>query len=177
MQKTYHFTITKKDNLRYNFLLSQKRLFSASLMTLAIIGGIIALIRYAQGSAPMDALLQGVLLGVAASALFFASNVLSTYLRISKLYKNKTLTEFSVDFTVDKTGIHSVSDLGETTLLWQSVKFIRETKTAFYVFYEKARANVIPKEQLTPEDARALRSSLALYYKKARTAQTPPEKK
>ncbi len=48
MQKTYHFTITKKDNLRYNFLLSQKRLFSASLMTLAIIGGIIALIRYAQ---------------------------------------------------------------------------------------------------------------------------------
>lgn len=177
MQKTYHFTITKKDNLRYNFLLSQKRLFSASLMTLAIIGGIIALIRYAQGSAPMDALLQGVLLGVAASALFFASNVLSTYLRINKLYKNKTLTDFSVDFTVDKTGIHSVSDLGETTLLWQNVKFIRETKTAFYVFYEKTRANVIPKEQLTPEDARALRSSLALYYKKARTAQTPPEKK
>lgn len=177
MQKTYHFTITKKDNLRYNFLLSQKRLFSASLMTLAIIGGIIALIRYAQGSAPMDALLQGVLLGVAASALFFTSNVLSTYLRISKLYKNKTLTDFSVDFTVDKAGIHSVSDHGETTLLWQNVKFIRETKTAFYVFYEKTRANVIPKEQLTPEDVRALRSSLALYYKKARTAQTPPEKK
>jgi len=177
MQKTYHFTITKKDNLRYNFLLSQKRLFSASLMTLAIIGGIIALIRYAQGSAPMDALLQGVLLGVAASALFFTSNVLSTYLRINKLYKNKTLTDFSVDFTVDKAGIHSVSDLGETTLLWQNVKFIRETKTAFYVFYEKTRANVMPKGQLAPEAVKTLRSTLALYYKKTRAAATPPEAK
>jgi hypothetical protein len=177
MQKTYHFTITKKDNLRYNFLLSQKRLFSASLMTLAIIGGIIALIRYAQGSAPMDALLQGVLLGVAASALFFTSNVLSTYLRINKLYKNKTLTDFSVDFTVDKNGIHSVSDLGETTLLWQNVKFIRETKTAFYVFYEKTRANVMPKGQLSPEAVKTLRSTLALYYKKTRAAATSPEAK
>ena len=111
MQKKYHFIITKQDNLRYNFLLSQKRLFSASLMALAIIGGILALIRYAQGSAPVDALLQGVLLGVAAAALFFASNVLSTYLRINKLYKNKTLTAFSVDFTVDKTGTHSSGSL------------------------------------------------------------------
>ena len=177
MQKTYHFTITKKDNLRYNFLLSQKRLFGASLMTLAIIGGIIALIRYAQGSAPAEALLQGVLLGVAAAALFFTSNVLSTYLRINKLYQNKTLTDFAVDFTVDKTGIHSVSDLGETTLLWQNVKFIRETKTAFYVFYEKTRANVMPKGQIPPEDVKALRSTLALYYKKTRTAEIPPEKK
>lgn len=177
MQKKYHFLIMKQDNLRYNFLLSQKRLFSASLMALAIIGGILALIRYAQGSAPVDALLQGVLLGVAAAALFFASNVLSTYLRINKLYKNKTLTAFSVDFTVDKTGIHSVSDLGETTLLWQNVLFIRETKTAFYVFYEKTRANVMPKGQLSPEDAKELRSALALYYKKSRASQTPPEKK
>ena len=166
MQKKYHFIITKQDNLRYNFLLSQKRLFSASLMALAIIGGILALIRYAQGSAPVDALLQGVLLGVAAAALFFASNVLSTYLRINKLYKNKTLT-----------GIHSVSDLGETTLLWQNVLFIRETKTAFYVFYEKTRANVMPKGQLSPEDVKELRSALALYYKKSRASQTPPEKK
>ena len=177
MQKTYHFTITKKDNLRYNFLLSQKRLFGASLMTLAIIGGIIALIRYAQGSAPVDALLQGVLLGVAASALFFTSNVLSTYLRISKLYKNKTLTDFTVDFSVDKTGIHSVSSLGDATLLWKNVTFIRETKTAFYVFYDKTRANVMPKGQLSPEDAKELRSILALYYKKTRAAQKPPEKK
>ena len=177
MLKTYHFTITKKDNLRYNFLLSQKRLVGASLMTLAIIGGIIALIRYAQGSTPVDALLQGVLLGVAAAALFFSSNVLSTYMRISKLYKNKTLTDFSVDFTVDKTGIHSVSDLGDATLLWKNVKFIRETKTAIYVFYDKTRANVMPKGQLPPADVKTLRSTLALYYKKTRTVETPPEKK
>lgn len=177
MQKTYHFTITKQDNLRYNFLLSQKRLFSASLMTLAIIGAIIALIRFSQGSSAASALLQGVLLGVAAAALFFTSNVLSSYLRVNKLYKNKTLTDFSVDFTVDKTGIHSVSDLGEATLLWKNVKFIRETKTAFYVFYDKTRANVMPKGQLSPEDAKELRSTLALYYKKTRAAQTPPEKK
>lgn len=177
MQKTYHFIITKQDNLRYNFLLSQKRLFSASLMTLAIIGAIIALIRFSQGSMPVDALLQGVLLGVAAAALFFTSNVLSSYLRVNKLYKNKTLTDFSVDFTVDKAGIHSVSDLGEATLLWKNVKFIRETKTAFYVFYDKTRANVMPKGQLSPEDAKELRSTLALYYKKTRAPQTPPEKK
>ena len=177
MQKVYHFTITKKDNLRYNYLLTQKRLFGASLLTLAIIGAVLALIRYAQGMAPLDSLLQGALLGVIAAVLFLASGFLSTFLRISNLYKKKTLTDFTVDFTVDKTGVHATSERGESTLLWKNVLFIRETKTAFYIFYDKTRANVMPKDQLPAEDVKNLRSTLALYYGKSRAAQKTPEKK
>ena len=48
MPRNYTFTITKKDNLRYNFLLTRKRLFSTALLTVALMGGMLALIQYAQ---------------------------------------------------------------------------------------------------------------------------------
>jgi hypothetical protein len=147
-------------------------------MALAFIGGILALIRYAQGSAPVDALTAGVLLGVAAAALFFTSNVLSTYLRINKLYQNKTLTRvFPWIFTWIKPASTPFSDLAKRRCSGRMCCSSAKRKPRFTCFMKRRRANVMPKGQLSQEDAKELRSALALYYKKSRASQTPPEKK
>ncbi len=43
------FTITKKDNLRYNFYSMRKKLLSTSLLVFVIIGAMIGFLRYGQG--------------------------------------------------------------------------------------------------------------------------------
>ena len=91
MPRNYTFTITKKDNLRYNFLLTRKRLFSTALLTVALMGGMLALIQYAQGKEPMDALLSGGLIGLGAALLFLAAGIFSTVLRVGSLYKSGAL--------------------------------------------------------------------------------------
>lgn len=168
MQRSYKFTITKKDNLRYNFFLTRKRLFSTALLTVALMGGMLALIRYAQGTKPMDALIGGGLIGLGGALLFLAAGFASTVLRINTLYKNGTLKDFDVTFTIDKTGVHSKNDSGEADLSWERVRQIRETRNDIFVFYAKDRANVIPKCQLSREDAASLRAQIGKFYLQAR---------
>ena len=43
------FTITKKDNLRYNFYSMRKKLLSTSVLVFVIIGAMIGFLRYGQG--------------------------------------------------------------------------------------------------------------------------------
>ena len=168
MPRNYTFTITKKDNLRYNFLLTRKRLFSTALLTVALMGGMLALIQYAQGKEPMDALLSGGLIGLGAALLFLAAGILSTVLRVGSLYKSGALKNFDVTFTIDKAGIHSKNESGDADLPWGRVRQIRETRGTIYVFYAKDRANVIPIGQLSAADAASLRTQIGKFYLQAR---------
>ena len=168
MPRNYTFTITKKDNLRYNFFLTRKRLFSTALLTLALMGGMLALIQYTQGATPSGALLSGGLIGLGAALLFLAAGVISTVLRINSLYKSGSLKNFDVTFTIDKAGIHARNESGDADLPWERVRQIRETRGAIYVFYAKDHATVIPKGQLSAADAAGLRSQIGKFYLQAR---------
>jgi len=141
------FTITKKDNLRFNFFLMRKKLIATSALVFVIILSIIGLLKYAQGASVEIAVLNGVLMAVAGTLLLVGINLITTVTRINNFYKQKKLTDFSVVFTADKTGIHATSDRGDSDLPWNRIVEVRETAHAFYIFITESHANVMPKDQ------------------------------
>ncbi len=169
MQFSGHFTITKKDNLRYNFFLMRKKLIATTILVFVIIAVMIGFIRYAQGASLTEAIGHALLMAVIGTLLLLAINVISTVLRVKNLYKQKKLTDFSVDFTVDKTGIHAVSSRGSSDLPWNRIVYVRETRTAFYIFITDTHANVMPKDQLkSAADAATIRALMEKNIEKNR---------
>ncbi len=143
------FTITKKDNLRYNFFLMQKKLVATSVLVFVIIFAMVGLLRYARGGGISSAILNGFLMAVVGTLILIGINILMAVMRINSYYKQKKLTEFSVTFTADKSGIHATSERGNSDLAWDRIVAVRETTHAFYIFITDAHANVMPKDQFS----------------------------
>ena len=159
-QFSHTFTITKKDNLRYNFFLMQKKLIATSALVFVIIASIVGLVRYAQSGSVSVALINAAIMSVLGILVLVGINVVTTVMRINKFYKQKKLTDFTVTFQTDKTGIHALSERGDSDLPWNRIVAVRETMHAFYVFITDSHANVLPKDQFTDEAEIALFRSL-----------------
>ncbi|NLI53304.1 MAG: hypothetical protein GX417_03170 [Clostridiales bacterium] len=146
-QFSHTFTITKKDNLRYNFFLMQKKLVATSALVFVIIFAMIGLLRYAQGTPLLSAALNGLIMGVVGMLILASINIATTILRINNFYRQKKLSDFTVTFTADKNGIHATSERGDSDLPWNRIVAVRETSHAFYIFITDSHANVMPKDQ------------------------------
>ncbi|MEZ4510202.1 MAG: YcxB family protein [Eubacteriales bacterium] len=163
------FTITKKDNLRYNFFLMRKKLVATSILVFVIIFAMIGLVKYAQGVGLTAAILNGALMAVVGVLILVGINIAAAVWRINGYYKQKKLTDFSVTFTADKAGIHSVSERGDSDLPWNRIVEVRETRHAFYIFITDSHANVMPKEQFAnASDAEVFRALLEKNVAKTR---------
>lgn len=164
MQYTGHFTITKKDNLDFNFLLMKKRLILSSALVFVIIVAVVTLIRYQYYFMFVESLLQGLLMGVIGLVLMFGINVGSMYSRLNAMYKKRQITDFSFDVTVDESGFHAASERGNSDIPWARILQAKETGRAFYIFITENNANVLPKAQMQlPADADALRAIIKAY--------------
>ena len=143
------FTINKQDNLNYNFFRMKRKLTGLALMTFIILALLLALVRYAQGLPITDSLFSAVLVAVIGTVLMVGINILSVVLRVNKLYKTGKMADFTVYYTLDKSGIHAKSERGDTDFAWKQILFARETASAFYLIAGENRAVVIPKSQIT----------------------------
>ena len=150
-QFSHTFTITKKDNLRYNFFLMQKKLIATSALVFVIIAAMIGLLKYAQTASVAVSLINALLMAVSGTLILIGINIITAVMRINSFYKQKKITDFTVTFTTDQAGIHATSGRGDSDLPWNRIVAIRETRHAFYVFITDAHANVLPKDQFSGE--------------------------
>ena len=159
MEYKGHFTISKKDNIDFNFLLMKNRLIRSTAVVFVLIVILVTLLNYALKAMPLTAaLVQGLLMGVVGIVLMFAINIGSMYTRINAMYKQKKIQDFTYDVTVSKTGFHATSNHGDSDIPWERVQSMQETKHAFYVFITENNANVMPKTQMQlPADAERIR--------------------
>jgi len=155
-QFSHTFTITKKDNLRYNFFLMQKKLIATSALVFVIIAGMIGLLKYAQGASIWVAVASALIMAVSGTLILIGINIVTAVLRINSFYKQKKITDFTVTFTTDQAGIHATSERGDSDLPWNRIVAIRETRNAFYIFITESHANVMPKDQFSNESELSL---------------------
>ncbi len=161
MQFQGHFTITRKDNIRFNLLLMKRKLISASIVVFFVIALLVGIIKYMQGFALTAAITQALIMAVLGMILLAIVNVVSMMMRVNSMYKSKKITDFSFDATVDKSGFHATSDRGDSDIPWERILSVTETGAAFYVFITDSNANVLPKPQITnPSDMETLRKLL-----------------
>ena len=158
------FTITKQDNIQYNYFRMQRKMKSLSVMTFAILAMLIALIRYGQGISIADSLVVALAVAAAGTALMIGFSMISVVFRVNGLYKNGKMADFTVHYIVDKTGIHAKSERGDADYAWKQILLVRETGHAFYLIAGQNRAVVIPKSQIANDGERSVLRALFRKY-------------
>ena len=145
------FTITKQDNIQYNYFRMKRKLTGVALMTFILLGVLITLIRYGQGISVTNAGVVGLIAGISGAALMVAVNLISVIVRVEKQYKAGKMSDFSVQYSIDRDGVHAKSERGDTDFTWKQIYLARETKNAIYLIAGENRAVVIPKRQIASE--------------------------
>ena len=145
------FTITKQDNIQYNYFRMKRKLTGVALMTFILLGVLITLIRYGQGITVTNAGIVGLIAGVSGAALMVAVNLISVVVRVEKQYKTGKMSDFSVQYSIDRDGVHAKSERGDTDFTWKQIYLARETRNAIYLIAGENRAVVIPKRQIASE--------------------------
>lgn len=158
------FTITKQDNIQYNFFRMKRKLAGIAIMTFAILAVLLALVRYAQGVPILSSLSSALIVAIVGTVLIVSINILSVVLRVNNLYKKGQMADFTVHYIIDKTGIHAKSERGDTDFAWKQIQYARETAHAFYLVAGEKRAVVIPKSQIANDgEVNILRSLFQKY--------------
>ncbi len=162
------FTITRQDNIQYNFFKIKRKLIGIGLMTFVILAVMLALIRYAQDVPLTSSLVSALIVAFVGTVLMVGVNAASVVLRVGKLYKEGKMSDFSVHYVVDKTGIHVKSERGDTDFAWKHIQLARETRHAIYLLAGQNRTVVIPKEQIADGELNTLRALLHKYVPSGR---------
>lgn len=158
------FTITKQDNIQYNYFRMKRKLIGVTIMTFLLMGILVMLIRYGQGIPVENAISVGIVAAVAGAALMIAASLIAVILRVNKLYKSGRMSDFTVHYIIDKTGIHAKSERGDTDFVWKQILLARETSHAIYLIAGENRAAVIPKGQIANDgELNAIRALLKKY--------------
>ena len=158
------FTITKQDNIQYNFFRMKRKLAGIAIMTFVILGVLLALVRYAQGVPITSSLTSALIVAVIGTVLMVTINIVSVVFRVNNLYKKGRMVDFTVHYIIDKTGIHAKSERGDTDFAWKQILYARETAHAFYLVAGENRAVVIPKSQIANDgELNMLRSLFGKY--------------
>ena len=158
------FTITKQDNIQYNFFRMKRKLAGIAIMTFVILAVMLALVRYAQGVSIMSSLTSALIVAVVGVILMVGINIFSVIARVNSLYKRGQMSDFTVHYIIDKTGIHAKSERGDTDFAWKQIIFARETRSAFYLIAGEKRAVVIPKSQIANDGELNILRSLFQKY-------------
>lgn len=158
------FTITKQDNIQYNYFRMKRKLAGLAIMTFIILGLLVTLIRYGQGISVVDAGGVGLIAALVGAVGIVAFNLLSVVSRVNNHYKKGEMSDFSVQYSIDRNGVHAKSERGDTDFTWKQIYLAKETKHAIYLVAGEKRAVVIPKSQIASEsELETLRSLLRKY--------------
>ena len=145
------FTINKQDNIQYNFFRMKRKLAGIAIMTFVMLAIMLMLIRYAQGIPVTSAILSALIVAIFGTVLMVGVNIASVVLRVNKLYKTGKMSDFSVQYSIDRNGVHAKGERGDTDFSWKQIYLARETKNAIYLIAGENRAVVIPKRQIASE--------------------------
>jgi len=158
------FTITKQDNIQYNYFRMKRKLGGLAIMTFIILGILVTLIRYGQGISVVNAGGVGLIAAFVGAVGIVAFNLISVVSRVNNHYKKGEMSDFSVQYSIDRNGVHAKSERGDTDFTWKQIYLAKETKNAIYLVAGEKRAVVIPKAQIASEsELETLRSLLRKY--------------
>ena len=133
-------------------------------MTIINLGLLVTLIRYGQGISVVDAGGVGLIAAFVGAVGIVVFNLLSVVSRVNNHYKKGEMSDFSVQYTIDRNGVHAKSERGDTDFEWKQIYLAKETKDAIYLVAGEKRAVVIPKSQIASEsELETLRSLLRKY--------------
>ncbi len=145
------FTITKQDNIQYNYFRMKRKLAGLAIMTFVLLGVLVTLIRYGQGISLVNAGGVGLIAAFTGAIVMVVFNLVSVVTRVNNHYKKGEMADFSVQYSIDRNGVHAKSERGDTDFTWKQIYLARETKNAIYLIAGEKRAVVIPKSQIASE--------------------------
>ena len=161
MRYSRDFTITRRDTEKLYQMLVLRR-WSKGILGFAVVGALVIKLYmdwlgFESGTAGT---LTAMVLGGILTAVFITAGVLlRTKANVAKLMRKKGRESYVQETRIDGFGVH-VSVNGESAKLgFDKLKFVRETKDAFYLFVTDNDAWIMPKSQMenADEECRTIR--------------------
>ena len=162
------FRVGQSDNLRYNYHIAKKKLWTGAVIVVAAILVLTGLFRYGQSGDIVQALINTLPFALGGGALLLLVNLLVMFLRLRTLYQKRRIVPFTQQIRFDREGIHASSERGSVDLPWKRLQGVTETRRDFYLFLDASTTYLVPKGQLeNAADADTLRQIFHAYADKA----------
>ena len=161
MRYSRDFTITRRDTEKFYQMLVLRR-WGKGILGFAVVGALVIKLYmdwlgFSLGTAGTAVAM--VLGGILTAVFITAGVLLRTKGNVAKLMRKKGRESYVQETRIDGFGVH-VSVNGESgKLSFDKLKFVRETKDAFYLFVTDNDAWIMPKSQMenADEECRVIR--------------------
>ena len=144
------FTIGLKENFRYNFFITKRRMLATSGIVFVIILVLLAFFKsiYGQVASIVDGFLYSLPMAAIGAVVLFLFSLGFMYIRLRSMYKKKAIDPFDQKVRLDNAGVHATTAKGNIDLPWNKVGLIRESGSDFVIFVTDSIAYVLPKDQM-----------------------------
>lgn len=159
-KKKLQFTL--KDYITFNLFYMKKRLIWTPILFVLIFPAVSVIISLVQGDSTWPNMLIGSLIVIILLAgLMTLINIVLILHTAKKQYQSSKAMQAESELTADNAGLREISEYGSTIVKWEDIRKAMESVTAYYLFFSRMQAFLIPKRLITQEEEQTL---LTLLY-------------
>ncbi len=153
--------LTLSDYISFNFFHLKTRLIAMPIalmliMPVAVI--VIDLIEY--GEVLWLAAIVALIIGAIFAGLIALANTFSIRRAAKKQYDSSKALQTENETTINEDGVRESGEFGSTNVGWSDVFKAAEGRDAYYIFFSRLQAFVIPRRLLSPDEETVLRTLL-----------------
>ena len=166
-EKRVSFTLD--DYISFNLFYMKRRLIVTPVLFIVLFPLAIMLIELMRNSPTwLPMLLTTLIIAIVLAGLMTLFSILSVRRAAKKQYQSSRAMQAGSDIAMDDAGVRETSEYGSTVVKWEDVFKTMESDSAYYVFFSRMQAFLIPKRLITPAEDAALRALICQHV--------PPEK-
>ncbi len=169
MEICKRLSYTLEDYIAFNFFYLKKRLIWMPVLLVVLFPAMMAGVSLINGDSSWFVMLIVTgLIGILMAGLMTLVNVLAVRSAAKKQYRSSKAMQSESELIMDEAGVRESSEYGSTVVRWEDVLDIRESATAYYVFFSRIQALLIPKRSLSPAEEDTLRALCAHHLQPAK---------
>ena len=154
--------LTEKDLEDFYAHLSRKSISMKLVIAFGLLVFVAQLIRIIADPNALEGAVMWVLIVIFLFAMMIYSNKYNA--RKASRHNKKLFEEYT--YSINDKQIHIKGKSINTTLLWEKLHKVTESKTAFFIWLNKKNAQIIPKRDLSDDEIEVIRIIIKLKMKK-----------
>lgn len=153
-----------KDYLDFNYHFMRKRTIITPIIAIVILTVIVSIMGIAQlGSDWMFVFSDRLIIYYLILLLIPFVSLLTLRFAAKKQYESSKLMKSETETVINETGVSQSNKFGNTSVAWEDLYKVEETKSAFYVYIAKRQAFILPKRILGSEEDSMVKSLITKY--------------
>jgi membrane protein implicated in regulation of membrane protease activity len=150
---------TLDDYIAFNLFFMKKRLILTPVLFIILFPLAILVIELI-GNSPswLFMLLTTLIIAIVLAGLMTLFSIFSVRRAARKQYQSSKAMQAGSDLVMDDAGVRETSEFGSMVIKWEDIFKVMESDSAYYVFFSRMQAFLIPKRLISPDEDATLRA-------------------